>query len=217
MPNINDRIGSQNVIRVLSNSTAPPIRLIDLSDVNSDIRDDGMILVWDLPTQTFIMTSVTDSASSTWLGIGYFENETDSFSTDTGAVVVSGGVGIGSNLNVGGITTFFGPENREEIAVTLAANGGITTTGGDLFVGGDLVIDNLGVGSLTVRDGVYYVPPNFEGPNGIAFFGDDGRINSGLSTENAIETTTYILTVNPNPEPNQPEVVWSSEIDGGFF
>ena len=35
MPNINDRIGSQNVIRVLSNASAPPTRLVNLTDVDS--------------------------------------------------------------------------------------------------------------------------------------------------------------------------------------
>ena len=35
MPSINDRIGSQNVIRVLSNSSAPPTKLINLSENHS--------------------------------------------------------------------------------------------------------------------------------------------------------------------------------------
>ena len=33
MPSINDRIGSQNVIRVLSNASAPPSRLINLISI----------------------------------------------------------------------------------------------------------------------------------------------------------------------------------------
>ena len=41
MPNINDRIGSQNVIRVLSNASAPPTRLVNLTDVNSAFKDKG--------------------------------------------------------------------------------------------------------------------------------------------------------------------------------
>ena len=49
MPNINERIGSQNVIRVLSNASAPPTRLINLTDVNSSLKTkDGLILVWDV-------------------------------------------------------------------------------------------------------------------------------------------------------------------------
>ena len=57
MPNINDRIGSQNVIRVLSNASAPPTRLVNLTDVNSSLKTkDGVILVWDVSTETFFMT-----------------------------------------------------------------------------------------------------------------------------------------------------------------
>ena len=49
MTTINDRIGSQNVIRVLSNASAPPTRLANLSDVNSTRKnEDGLVLVWDL-------------------------------------------------------------------------------------------------------------------------------------------------------------------------
>ena len=35
MSTINDRIGSQNVIRVLSNASAPPSRLANLGDVDA--------------------------------------------------------------------------------------------------------------------------------------------------------------------------------------
>lgn len=38
------------------------------------------------------------------IGLGVFENETESTSPDNGAVTVFGGVGIGKQLNVGGIT-----------------------------------------------------------------------------------------------------------------
>ena len=102
MANINDRIGSQNVIRVLSNASSPPANLINLNDVDSTLRtEDGMILVWDLPSEKFIMTSVIDSSSTTIEGIAYFTNDTNSTNTTNGAIIVSGGVGIAKNLNVG--------------------------------------------------------------------------------------------------------------------
>ena len=70
MPNINDRIGSQNVIRVLSNASAPPTRLVNLSDVDSTRKnEDGMILVWDLGTETFFMTDSIDSSTLNIAGI----------------------------------------------------------------------------------------------------------------------------------------------------
>jgi hypothetical protein len=61
-----------------------------------------MILVWDLPSESFIMTSRIDSSLTTIEGIAYFTNTEDSTSTTTGALIVSGGVGIAKNLNVGG-------------------------------------------------------------------------------------------------------------------
>jgi len=113
MPTIKARVGSQNVVRVLSNASSPATRLINLDDVNKAYRGiDGMILVWDLPSESFIMTSRIDSSLTTIEGIAYFTNTEDSTSTTTGALIVSGGVGIAKNLNVGenlevtGISTF---------------------------------------------------------------------------------------------------------------
>jgi len=113
MPTIKARVGSQNVDRVLSNASSPATRLINLDDVNKTYRNiDGMILVWDLPTESFIMTSRIDSSLTTIEGIAYFTNTENSTSTTTGALIVSGGVGIAKNLNVGenlevtGISTF---------------------------------------------------------------------------------------------------------------
>ena len=113
MPNINDRIGSQNVIRVLSNASAPPTRLVNLSDVDSTLKTrDGMILVWDLSSETFFMTDTIDSSSLTVTGIATFSNTTQSNSPTTGALIVSGGLGVakevhlGEGITVAGIATF---------------------------------------------------------------------------------------------------------------
>ena len=177
MPNVDDRIGSQNVVRVLSNAAAPPTKLVNLSDVNSSLKSlDGMILVWDLPTESFIMTSVIDSSSTTIQGIAYFDNTTNSSLPTNGALIVSGGVGVGKNLNVSGdivisgIATFASNldinaavdilnnlvvnESFESVGITtLSSAGRITTTGGDLYVGGDLYInDDIVFDELTARN-----------------------------------------------------------------
>jgi predicted acyltransferase (DUF342 family) len=170
MAEIKARVGPQNVVRVLSNASAQPTNLINLFDVESTLKTvDGMILVWDLPTGKFIMTSVIDSSSTTIKGIAYFDNTTNSTLPTNGALIVSGGVGIGENLNVGGDiviagTATFSSDLDINAAVnilngltvggdfissgitTLASSGGITTTGGNLYVGGDLSVkDNLKV------------------------------------------------------------------------
>ena len=86
MPSINDRIGSQNVIRVLSNASAPPTRLVNLSDIDSARKsEDGLVLVWDSLAQQFIITDKIDASSLIQTGISSISNTTDSTSTITGA------------------------------------------------------------------------------------------------------------------------------------
>ena len=115
MSTINDRIGSQNVIRVLSNASAPPTRLNNLSDVNSTRKtEDGLVLVWDVTTEKFVLTDEIDAATLIISGITSFPNLTNSTSPLTGAVKISGGLGVNKNLNIGnelqvtGVSTFNG-------------------------------------------------------------------------------------------------------------
>ena len=165
MPSINDRIGSQNVIRVLSNASAPPSALINLNDVESTLKTrDGMILVWDLSTEKFYMTDTIDSSSLNITGIATFSNTTNSTAPTNGALVINGGIGIakqvhiGESISVAGIATFSSnvdinatvdilngvtaQSTFKSVGVTtLASSGGITTTGGDLYVAGDLNVN----------------------------------------------------------------------------
>jgi len=119
MPSINDRIGSQNVIRVLSNASAPPSRLLNLTDVESTSQADGNLLIWDASTSKFVMGRDLDgtegyvfTGGTGNVGIVTFSGTTQSESTTTGAVIISGGLAVGKNvnfadgLNVVGIATF---------------------------------------------------------------------------------------------------------------
>ena len=188
MPTIKARVGSQNVVRVLSQQTSAVSKLLNLSDVEPTRQDtDGVILVWNRPTSQFIMTSVIDNE----IGIS---DLTESYNATTGALIVSGGVGVGGNLNVAGIATFgsssvtvdgdndivtvgtgvtLSGENgirTKKLTVdgdfeavnliisgiaTLASEGGITTTGGNLYVGKDLYVSGVStfIGNATFRGG----------------------------------------------------------------
>lgn len=326
MPNINDRIGSQNVIRVLSNASAPPTSLINLSDVDSTLQTrDGMILVWDLSTEKFYMTDTIDSTSLVATGIVTFSNATNSSSTTTGALIVSGGVGIGKNINIGGNSNISGALSVSGITTlqsdvdinasvdilynltvnstfksvgvtTLASSGGITTTGGNLYVGnslyvrgtsefigiatfrggtisiGDSTSDDINIGGefisdlnpntdstydlgidekrwrdgrfsglvtttnlfvsgistfnndlnivsdvrvtgfVSVTEGLYYDSNDYDGPNGVAYFDNTGRLIGAASTENALTETYFILTTDSVGIPT-----WTSVIDGGAY
>ena len=177
MPSINDRIGSQNVIRVLSNASAPPSNLLNLNDVNSTLKTrDGMILVWDLTTEKFYMTDTIDSSSLNITGIVTFSNTTDSTAPTNGALVIDGGIGIGKAVNIGGdisvagLSTFTSNVDINAAVdilngltvnstfksvgiTTLASAGDITTTGGNLNVGGNISVTGtatFGTGTVTI-------------------------------------------------------------------
>jgi hypothetical protein len=179
MPSINDRIGSQNVIRVLSNASAPPTSLLDLNDVETTLKTrDGMILVWDLTTEKFYMTDTIDSSSLNITGIATFSNTADSTAPTNGALVIDGGIGIGKAVNIGGdisvagLSTFTSNVDINAAVdilngvtanstfksvgiTTLASAGGITTTGGELYVGTNLEVAGTSnfIGNATFRGG----------------------------------------------------------------
>jgi hypothetical protein len=86
----------------------------------------------------------------------------DSTTASTGALVVTGGVGIGSTLTVGGTSNHLGASNFSGITKVLSATASTSTTngalvvtggtgiGGNLNVGGDCnVIGNINAGYIT--------------------------------------------------------------------
>ncbi len=289
MANIKARVGSQNAIRVLSNASAPPTKLLNLTDVSSLDKTDGNILVWDSSTELFSLTNNIDNSL-------IISNSNESFSESTGSLVISGGVGIGKNLNVKG-TSYFTSSIIENLYVTgITTLSGITTTISDFYVNTDVYVGNnlkvsgtsnfigtvtfrggtinLGdgdnddinvtgefisnlipnqdntydigssikrwknsyfsgltststllvsdestflnnisiTGFVTVTEGLYYDEDNYDGPNGIAYFDNFGRLIGAASTENAISETYYILTTNSVGIPT-----WTSIIDGGTY
>ena len=151
MPNINDRIGSQNVIRVLSNASAPPTRIVNLNDIDTTLKTkDGVLLVWNLSDEKFYMTDTIDSSSLIATGIVTFSNTTQSTSSTTGAVIVSGGVGIAKDLNVGGDAKVVGV---------------VTFGTGTIVVNGDSNIITVGTGvTISSSDGITAPSLNILGP-----------------------------------------------------
>lgn len=95
----------------------------------------NVVLVWNTST----LETVTSRGNSTTSTI-FINNLTTSTSTDSGALVVSGGVGIGENLNVGNNVSaggqFLGSYADGYVIVT-TANGTLSTSTGLQFTGTD--------------------------------------------------------------------------------
>jgi len=211
MPTINDRIGSQNVIRVLSNASAPPTRITNLTDVDSTRKDeDGLLLVWNLSDEKFYMTDTLDAPGyyfSSASGITTFAGSTDSSSTTSGAIIVAGGIGVGKNLNIGndltvaGIATF---SNEIDINAAVDILNGLNVAGitsvGSLSIGSTQVISSArelqNISSLdstttaTIEAAIKVAPNTFTDLKitgvstfiGIATFGGGIAVQAGVST-----------------------------------
>jgi len=206
MANIPDRIGGQNVIKVLSNVNSSTTKLVDLSDVDASSLADGYILEYNADSSNFITTdSIRFLRNVNVTGI------TTTFELDVlGIATFRDNVNIGAELDVLGVSTF-----RDDLFVGGELDVlGVSTFRDDLFVGGEL--DVLGVS--TFRDNVnlkeYLIYDQyFDGPNGIGYFDNDGKLIGAASTENAIDTSNFILTtVEPTGIPT-----WTSIIDGGEY
>jgi len=214
MPTINDRIGSQNVIRVLSNASAPPTRVTNLTDVDSSRKTlDGQLLVWNLSDEKFYMTDTIDTdgliftAGGSATGITTFAGTVDSTSSTTGAILVSGGLGVAKNLNVGqdfkvvGIATF---SNEIDINAAVDILRGLNVSGiasvQSLSIGSTQVISSArelqNITSLdatttaTIEAAIEVAPNRFTDLKitgvstfiGIATFGGGIAVQAGVST-----------------------------------
>ena len=98
---------------------------------------------------------------STTLGVGgvvTITDTTDATSTSTGALIISGGVGIakslhvGQNVTIGGTLTYEDVTNVDSIGLVTARNG-VNISGGQLLVGSGLTIGNAGVATFSDGDG----------------------------------------------------------------
>lgn len=104
----------------------------------------GEIVIWN--TSTLATVTARSGITSTALR---FENQTQSTSTDTGALVISGGLGVGKNVTIGQNLTVFGTINFQgQGGASIDGNTGtfgwviITGTGTGLTVNGSAVIGN---------------------------------------------------------------------------
>ena len=173
---------------------------------------------------------MTFAGFSTFVGIATFQQD----------IFVAGNLNVigdvvydevnGRNINVTGVSTFnltviSGVATISDIKIGAGSSSTkIETNSGELVIdsasGQVTVQDNFNVvGYGTFKNGLYYRSDQggstgigYSGPNGIAYFEDDGRLVSTASTVGFLTTTNYMMTTNAAGVPQ-----WSDSIDGGFF
>ena len=120
-------------------------------------------------------------------GISTFENTAESTSSTTGALIVSGGVGIAKSLNVGGNLSVAGTITYDD--VTNVDSTGIVTARGGFEIG------EAGVGGTITAVG----NAEFVGVvTASSFVGDGTGLTGVASTDNIITGTAATFTNNVN-------------------
>ena len=120
-------------------------------------------------------------------GISTFENTTESTSSTTGALIISGGVGIAKSLNVGGNLSVGGTITYDD--VTNVDSVGIVTARGGFEIGAS------GVGGTITATG----QAQFVGVvTASSFVGDGTGLTGVASTDNIITGTAATFTNNVN-------------------
>jgi hypothetical protein len=94
---ISDDVGSS-----ISGTSAQVLDATDALKISGNTIE---LVKGDGSSETVEIPSLRNDADDVATGVITFSNVTDSTSTTTGAVIVSGGVGIAKNLNVGGTIT----------------------------------------------------------------------------------------------------------------
>lgn len=140
-------------------------------------------------------------------GTVYISSTTNSLSTNTGALVIEGGVGVGGNVYVGGsITDSIGnvrviPQNLQSIPYTLlatdngkhiSANGVITVPPNVFPIGSNVMIYNSTASNLSITTGTNQGISMFLA--GTATQGARTLAQRGLATLVFVTTNTIIIS-----------------------
>ena len=150
-------------------------------------------------------------------GITTISNLTASTSTTTGALIVSGGVGIakslfvGEGISVGGTITYADVTNVDSIGIVTARKGFRATTGGLIVTAGvstfTNAIDanssadisggvNLSAGNLKVTAGIVTVGAGVTISSDFIHLGDNKKIQLGISSDLTIQHNATNSVIN---------------------
>ena len=125
-----------------------------VGDITGDVTGNASGTAGGLSgTPSITVASITGTAS-TLSGITKITNNTSATSTSTGALVVTGGVGIGGDVWVGagmsiaGTLTYEDVTNVDSVGL-ITAKSGVNVTGGQLTVGSGVTIGAAGIATFS--------------------------------------------------------------------
>ena len=177
--------------------TATAIYATTIGDSNTTFAGNGSALTGMASTEYIDAASVTSS------GIVTISNTTASTSTSTGALIVSGGVGIagsmfvGENVSIGGTLTYEDVTNIDSVGVVTARLGVIATAGRGIQVTAGGVNVDAGIGTfdagVKVAGGEFTVGSGVTvGTAGVSTFSNGVNLapGTGLLREKVSSTTS---------------------------
>jgi hypothetical protein len=152
----------------------------------------GNIIVWNEST----LESVTSRGATSTRNIS-LTSTTTSVGTDSGALRVVGGVGIGGDLNVGGNTVFLNTENAISTSSASVVFAGGIGIAGDLHLGGDfyakgqtVLTTSSFVGQIVAGTDILVTATD----SGVIYFSDVSTLQS--VTDRGFTTTNQIIVNN---------------------
>jgi len=204
-----------NVIDLDSASTAGnEIQISDDQDDGLSIKINGGsdLMVFDtsntgeslsITPNTSIAGTLDVTGATTIAGATTVTNVTSSTNTSSGAVVVTGGAGIGENLNVGGTTTIAGITTINDTTTSSSTSTGALVIAGGVGIAEDLYIDD----NIDFTEGAHSIGAGI-GANTLTLGGDtstvvvegDLRVDGTATVENTFDLDVINKVINVNIE-----------------
>jgi len=180
--------------------------LASVTDASGNFTVGNKLTVSGISSLTDVVSSgivTADSFSGGWSGALSITDSTASTSTTTGALIVSGGVGIakslfvGEGISVGGTITYDDVTNIDSVGIVTAGKGfrattgglivtaGVTTLGAKLSVAGITSLADVVSSGIVTADSFYGDGSNLSGISTAAVPGISTQIHSVFGTINA--------------------------------
>ena len=183
----------------------------------------GLVTVWN--TSTF--QSVTDRGNST-TNLVIFSNTTESTGTSTGAVTISGGLGVGGSLNASSVNASSMFVNGEQVLTSSSNFVKTLSAGSDISVSsstGDVTISNISTlqsvtdrgNSTTNAISIYNTSTSLDKNSGALSVSGGVGIAGNLNVGSTIDATTQLYVLSDSLDPlNSSTFILESGVPIGY-